>query len=635
MSFLSSLLGNYADDIAKAAAKTTAKNTAKTAGKMATKALTNKADDIARAATKVAKTQSDDVARLASKSLANKTDDVAKAVYKNAFVNQTDDIAKATTRGAKVVDFGADSVSKASKLTDMVDDTTQGIKGLKKASKSTATQKLASKAQNEYANSFGNITRNTRQELYGKYRGGGTIGDRLSKANVDVANVADKSSQALNSLGKVQRGLYDYADQAGVSLNLGDITKNSGLTKIQKSRINDILGIDLDGSLAKNMSTSEAEELYRTLRNQAATLVDSSDKTQALVGKNLQKVAKSISEKIDDTIEPLKKSYGLSQKTVQAMQEYGDDPNIIRNISKMGDKFSVADLRGEMQPWMIASEGLVGNKLAPADTLKIAGIDTGLPNVVKNTVQGVGELPLKAKAALENNQSLKNAALVGAGAVGGGLLGTLLNGGEQGASISPSITAGSATLGNITSGTGLGTQGMTGYGANTNTQSQPTINGYTYDQLEQGYFNAIQAGDSDAAKYIESLMGMLDEKVARLEKLKESGSSSDIATKQKAAINILNNLMQNYSAKGAISGNLTQFLNMLSGGSYDPQVYAYDTGSRGSLGSIIKALGDTGALSEGDQQRALQLLPSTTDSKAAAEKKYQQLLQILYSAGQQ
>lgn len=582
MSLLSRLLGNYADDITKAAAKTTAKSAGKTAGKV----LSSQADDITRAA---------------SKSFADQVDDVAKAAAKQS---------------AKI---GSESASKASRLYDMADNTTPELTGLKKASKASATQKLASKRQNEYANSFGNITRNTRQELYGKYRGGGTIGDRLSKANVDVANVADKSSMALDSLGKVQRGLYDYADQAGVSINLGDITKNSGLTKVQKSRINDILGLDLDGTLSGTMSASKAEELYRTLRNQASVLANSSDASQQLVGKNLQKIAKSISEKIDDSIEPLKGSYGLSQRTVRAMQEYGDDPSIIREISKKGDNFTVADLRGEMQPWMIASEGLVGNKLPAADTLKIAGVDTGLPNVVKGAVQGVGEIPLKAKAALEGSQGLRNAALVGAGAVGGGILGSLLSGGGS---------AGGSNLGRMSAPGAM--VDMASLGGDVKTSSEPTIGGYTYDQLEQGYISALQAGDSDAAKVIQNMMGMLDDKLARQEKY---GGSSDVASKQKAAINILNNLMQNFEAKGAVSGNLTQFLNMLSGGGYDPKAYAYDTGSRGSLGSIIKALGDTGALSEGDQQRALQLLPSTTDSPTAAEQKYQQLLQILYSAG--
>ena len=162
--------------------------------------------------------------------------------------------------------------------------------------------------------------------------------------------------------------------------------------------------------------------------------------------------------------------------------------------------------------------------------------------------------------------------------------------------------------------------------------SEPNINGYTLDDLETAYFNAMMAGDSDAAKIAGNMIDVLNNKI---ERTKESTKNSGIASKQKSAINVLNNLMGNFKAKGTVSGNVGQFLNMITGGGFDPQQFAYDTGSKGSLGSIIKALGDTGALSEGDQQRALQLLPSTTDTPQAAQMKYQQLLGILESAGTQ
>ena len=93
--------------------------------------------------------------------------------------------------------------------------------------------------------------------------------------------------------------------------------------------------------------------------------------------------------------------------------------------------------------------------------------------------------------------------------------------------------------------------------------------------------------------------------------------------------------MGNYQAQGPIGGRFTQFMNTLTGGGYNPAVSAYDSGASGSLGTIIKALGDTGALSEGDQKRALELLPKTTDSEQAAKMKYQQLIQILQGAGAQ
>ena len=147
---------------------------------------------------------------------------------------------------------------------------------------------------------------------------------------------------------------------------------------------------------------------------------------------------------------------------------------------------------------------------------------------------------------------------------------------------------------------------------------------------------AMSAGDTDAAKLIANMMGMLDDKVERYYTAKKnSTSTSGTAGKQKAALNVLEGLMSNYQAQGPIGGTVTGILNTLTGGSYNPSVAAYDSGSAGALGTIIKALGDTGALSEGDQKRALNLLPKTTDSEAAAKAKYQQLIQILRGAGVQ
>ena len=164
-----------------------------------------------------------------------------------------------------------------------------------------------------------------------------------------------------------------------------------------------------------------------------------------------------------------------------------------------------------------------------------------------------------------------------------------------------------------------------------------TIGGYTYDQLEAGYMNAMQAGDQKAATAIANMMDMLDDKVNRYytAKKNKSSDSSGIAAKQKAAMNVLSGLMSNYQSQGPIGGRFTQFLNAITGGGYNPSVAAYDSGAAGSLGTIIKALGDTGALSEGDQKRALELLPKTTDSEEAAKYKYQQLMQILQGAGAQ
>ena len=213
--------------------------------------------------------------------------------------------------------------------------------------------------------------------------------------------------------------------------------------------------------------------------------------------------------------------------------------------------------------------------------------------------------------------------MVGAGVLGGLMLGS--DGGSGGGSNDFS-TMGNAMLGNTASEE-----------PEADLYNSATIGGYTYQELEDGYMRAVQAGDDSAAKLIANMMSMLDDKVNRYytANKNKSSDSSGIAGKQKAALNVLSGLMNNYEAQGPIGGRITQLLNAITGGGYNPSVSAYDSGSAGALGTIIKALGDTGALSEGDQKRALELLPKTTDSEGAAKYKYQQLIQILQGAGAQ
>ena len=591
MSFLTKLFGNYADDLAKAAAKTSAKSVGKS----------------------VLASQSDDIIKAAGKSLAKNADDSTKSALKTISGNigsQADDMAKA---GAK-------------KLTSTLDDT---AKISVKPTKATATQKIASKDRLGYASDLGATTKQ-REELFRNYRLGNkgtTIGDYLKNQNVTLANIKDRSDVALNAFGNVKKNLLQLADDSGITIDLPNAV-NWNSTALKKSDLNMIkntLGIDLEKDvLNRAVKPSEAEALFTELRNRAFNY-QKSDATKA-AGKALQNAVEELGDKIDDSLDSIKGTYNLTQKVADAASEAGLGQKEVRNIIEKGDKLSVRDLRTLQQPWVIASD-MVANKAPKGATLTIAGIDTGLPNYLKKGVESAGELPLKAQAILENNPALRNAGLVGAGVVGGSILGGLLSGGQGGGNVD--MTTG---YGGYGGGADL-SSGMTNLGTSmTGATNEPTINGYTYDDLESAYFNAMMAGDTDAAKIAGSMMDVLANKI---ERQKSSTDSSGIAAKQRGAINVLNNLMSNFRAKGAISGNVSQFLNMLTGGGFDPQQYAYDTGSRGSLGTIIKALGDTGALSEGDQQRALQLLPSTADSPQAAQMKYQQLLQILQSAGTQ
>lgn len=624
MSILTRIFGNYADDLAKAAAKTATKSAAqtatKTAAKTASKALLSQADDVAEAGAKgILKTAtgaSDDVAKTLSQSLADNADEGVKSSIKSI----ADEVDTTTNK------FAQPSLGESFK------GTTDNINiGAGKAEKATATQKLAEKNRQDFAASLG-ATSKQRKNLYTKYRlgnDGENIADYLERQNVGLANIGDKSETVLSQLGDVKNGLLQRAEDAGVTIDMPTAINwnSSSLKKADLKQINNALGIDLQNDLLNQaMTPTQAEKLYLDLRNRAYTMMKNDNTSMA--GEALKKAVDELGDKIDDAVENAKVGYGLSQKTAEAMSNAGLDPKDIRKVVEMGDNISAKDLRTLQQPWVIAKD-MVGNKAPKEATLNIAGIDTGLPNYIKKATEGVGNIPLKAAALMEKHPGVGSAALVGAGVAGGSLLGSLLASGNQ-----PQQAYGaSAMAGGSPTGAGAASSADVASLLNeSQAASEPNINGYTLDDLETAYFNAMMAGDSDAAKIAGNMIDVLNNKI---ERTKESTKNSGIASKQKSAINVLNNLMGNFKAKGTVSGNVGQFLNMVTGGGFDPQQFTYDTGSKGSLGPIIKALGDSGMLSEGDQQRALQLIPSTTDAPQAAQMKYQQLLGILESAGTQ
>ena len=160
-----------------------------------------------------------------------------------------------------------------------------------------------------------------------------------------------------------------------------------------------------------------------------------------------------------------------------------------------------------------------------------------------------------------------------------------------------------------------------------------TIGGYSYDQLEQGYMAATMAGDGDAAKLILNMMGMLEDKADRYAKANES---KDKPNNTSSAVNVLSELYNLYGdikgGTGPVAGYATNFLNNITGGGYNTEANTYWQVAQGALGKLIKGMGDTGALSEGDQKRALQMIPTITDTREAAEQKFKALYQILMQA---
>ena len=525
-----------------------------------------------------------------------------------------------------------DAILKAA--TKKADDV--ALKAAKKATKSSATQKLARNDFEDFITSFGTVGKETRKQMLEDYIGGGKNWAKLKSMNIDPANLQDVSRNAVAAFGGVQKNLYNYADNAGIGITVGDLMKSGKgkmFTTAQKNRLAEV-GLDLD-DLAKGgvITANEADDLYKTVRDLGVKYRKSTDATQTILGKQLGSLADALKNRIDDTVSPISKSFGLKSQLVDALTQVGDIKRA-REIAGMADDSITASMvRKEMQPYMIAQD-LVGLKLPTQKNLNIMGVDTGIKNPLPDLGKKVGELPLRAKAAMENGLS-ENAKTVAAGGLGvlGGLLGaSAIGGGNNQAPASMS------TLGGLTGGdsiSGMGSMSALDAMNEAAPSQRATLGGYTYDDLENAYVAAIMAGDSGAANAIADMIDMLD---ARVERTKSTAKSSSGDAKALAGLNTLEELYRLYQSfggsQGVIKGNITNALNTVSGGAYNPAAATFDSVAQGSIGRIVKAMGDSGTLSDSDKENALKMIPKVSDSPALAEQKFQSLYSLLMEAAQ-
>lgn len=473
-----------------------------------------------------------------------------------------------------------------------------------------------------------------------------TVAERIRAEKIDQANVADKAQAALSLREDIKQQGLQYAEANGVTIDLAGIDNTIGLSATQKRKLAE-LGLGLDNMVGGSgvVTPTQAEEIYKTLRDYAYNWSDSKDALTKVAGNACEKEAEAVRDLIDNTMDNINVDY--KTPLVEGAAANGEDPAYLRKVAAKKD-FKFSDLRKDQADWININD-LAGNKLVEEPTINLFGTDTGINNPLSAGAEkikekfyerqangsgaggfgGGGGVPPVGGTGAENNINFETVG--GRSGTLGNLLGKAKNAGLVGAGI----------LGGMMLGGGGG--GTSDYSGMTDTDyttepsvdpyKQLTIYGYNYEQLEEGYSKALMAGDTEAAKLIGSMIELLDNKIQRYKD--SQGTSGGVASKQKAALNVLSGLMGNYQSQGPIGGRFTQFMNAITGGGYNPGIAAYDTGAAGSLGTIIKALGDTGALSEGDQRRALELLPKTTDSEAAAKAKYQQLVMILKGAGAQ
>lgn len=503
-----------------------------------------------------------------------------------------------------------------------------------------------------------------------------TVAERARKEAIDQANISQKAQTALALREDIKQQGLQYAERNGVTIDLTGIDNTIGMSATQKRKLAE-LGLGLDDMLGGSsvVSPTQAEEIYKTLRDYAYNWSDSKDALTKMAGNACEKEANAVRDAIDNAMDNINIDYKTS--LLEQAAENGEDPAYLRAIAGKGD-FKFSDLRKDQSDWIKIND-LAGNKIKAEPTINILGIDTGINNPftaggdkIKEKIyerqaygaggagagagggtgtpggtgvpptgtegpinfETVGGQPSKLRGLLAKG---KDAGLVGAGVLGGLMLGG--NGGGQ-------PTAGGQTLADVLQGNQMQQQqaqmgSMAGEGYGNDPYAGMTVGGYTYNELADGYARALQAGDASAAESIAKLMGIIEDRATATlnrQKYESSLKSSSGNNNSASAVNVLSNLYDLYNnikgGTGPIAGNITNALNAITGGGYNTEANTYWSVSRGALGKMIKGMGDTGALSEGDQKRALQMIPNITDTREAAEQKFMALYNILSSAAQ-
>lgn len=505
----------------------------------------------------------------------------------------------------------------------------------------------------------------------GHYR---SVAERMRAEKIDQANVGVKAQAALAGREDIKQQGLQYAEKNGVTINLSNIDNSIGLSAAQKRKL-DELGLGLKnmlGDWSGVITPTKAEDIYKTLRDYAYNWSDSKDALTKMAGNACEKEAIAVRNAIDNTMDNIKIDY--KTPLVEFMAQNGEDPAYIRKVAAMKD-FKFSDLRRDQSDWITIND-LAGNKIKEDPTMRIFGVDTGVPNPFS---KGAGKAKEKfyerqaygaggagasggnvppsgggsegpdvsgepnninftddgTSTATDGNR-LRNILSKGKdfGLVGGGILGGLLLG-RGGGSNYNSVSGGN--LGDM-----LQAQNM-GYSA-TEEEIDPysvmTVGGYTYDQLENGYMAALQAGDTSAAKLIQEMIGMLDDKVSRYYTSKKNSTSSAATNSTtQTALNSLKTLYSLYQqaggGQGYVKGNITNFFNQFGGG-YDREMATYEAMKNGSTAPIARGMGEKGVLSDQDRAAIASQLPNATDDPITAEMKFRAMYEnLLAAAGQQ
>lgn len=432
----------------------------------------------------------------------------------------------------------------------------------------------------------------------------------LGKGNiVDLNDIAPELREIRDSMSPISARMFDEADP---------IKK----AKILKQMANDI-------------NTSATESAEKTLKrdhfNKLGNLIDER------IDANID--PKYMSQAYDDVaneflhrsqVEMRKGNKQFSEAYKRLAKEYADTPVEDRIMGNFrGSKKDFVDLSKIVKKNDQTKGGGSFSRAVREFPVIGRATDALISEPVERATQKAGEVMRKTGRAFQTGKAqntLKKGTLIGGGI---GALSLLGGGGNNNNNGLPTVqSVGSAMKSDTETPDGNKTMKEM-----TQSQQELTVGGYSRDQLENAYVAALMDNNANAAKALGTMIDMLDNKETRADKraATNAGKKNKKGGDMETAMSQLNSMLGNYEAQGVAGGTLTNLLNSATGGAYNPKIAAYNDQSQSVGISLLKALGESGALSESDMARAKALIPTNTDSPAKAQAKLQTLRSMLNS----
>lgn len=510
--------------------------------------------------------------------------DVATEVALTALPFGIGKIGKLFGAGAKA----ASALARTGKAADTVSDITKAAKVAGAVAPKTTSQKIAQSLMKQSTIAPISTLKTASEQnklvnVISRLRGmKGSAASKFQKIEPEINKMTNKVDDLLSG---VKTKIPASSFQTNVSKALSEIVDPAEAKRF-KTEYNNIVSNVFKNKVPNQLSASDLSSLRRAVNNQLSS-------TYIKMKKGTQ---------LTDKDEALVKIKNILSKNMEDMAP-----------ASVSDE--VRQLNRDMSTLI---SGIPELKKASEEALQIFGtripvVSQMIPRVIQSSADIAG-------------RTLNNPLASGLLAQAGTRVGADILGMRQ-----PVTTTGVEP----TSAGGYGTTGLTGYGMSgadilSGTSTPSTI--YSREAVAQDIQNDLAAtGGANMDKYI-TLYNFLNPEAST--KMTAAEQKQATATAQSNAI--LNELESGLGSIGGgrgISAYLTKAGNVLSGGAVDPTLATYDALRAGITSKLARSLGEVGTLTDQDIQRALNLIPSSTDSSETAAMKMSQLRDLINAAG--